>query len=276
MIELNGIQITPTIFPDNTSQVWKVPKEAFLRKKFDIVWEFQSESEVMHLVQLMDLIRHGRVPRPINLHMPYLPYGRQDKDISLQEDTTFALSSFAKVINMLGFDKVTTLDAHSDVGKSLFYNFESFHPSEEISSAIHELMDGDGSDNVRLAFPDKGAWDRYGKKFNFIKYEDFIIGHKVRNQLTGHIEKFNIEGNPKGKDIIIIDDICDGGMTFKIMSESLMENEAKSVHLYVTHGIFSKGIRTLRDSGIQRVFTSKGEAFLYNTGLGDIVVYKCL
>jgi hypothetical protein len=31
------------------------------------------------------------------------------------------------------------------------------------------------------------------------------------------------------------------------------------VHLYVTHGIFSRGLAPLRESGIKRIFTHKGE-----------------
>lgn len=262
MIKLNGVKINPTIFPDNTSQVWKVPKEAFDCRTFTVEFEFESESEVMHLVQLMDLIRFGRVPRPINLHMPYLPYGRQDKDQSTKEEVTFALKSFAKVINMLGFSRVTTLDAHSDVGYGLIDNFYSIFPENEIINAIKES----GADTI--AFPDKGACNRYiTKEFDLAMCQNFgmgsfgvIVGHKERDQQTGYIKKYNTEGdNPKDKNIIIIDDICDGGMTFKILAKDLLEAGAKSVHLYVTHGIFSKGLPTLRASGIQRIFTYKGE-----------------
>ena len=63
----------------------------------------------------------------------------------------------------------------------------------------------------------------------------------------------------QNKTILIIDDICDGGMTFKLTAERLKELGAKEVHLYVTHGIFSKGLETLRESGIDRIFTRKGE-----------------
>jgi len=258
-ISLNGTKIDVTMFPDKTSQVWKVPEDLFKCKQYDVVFEFDHEGEIMHLVQLVDLIKHGHIPRPVNLHMPYLPYGRQDKDID--NNATFALSSFCRVINMLHFDSVTTLDAHSMKADEYLWNFKNIHPVDEISSRIHALMDGDGADNVKMAFPDAGAYKRYGTKFNYLKKEDFIIGHKNRDQLTGYITEYTIEGNPSGKDILIIDDICDGGMTFKLLARDLLKGGAKSVNLYVTHGIFSKGVKTILDSGVSRVFTKDGEVF---------------
>ena len=48
-------------------------------------------------------------------------------------------------------------------------------------------------------------------------------------------------------------------MTFKLTAEKLLTCGANSVSLYTTHGIYSKGIQTLRDSGISRIFNRKGE-----------------
>ena len=34
---------------------------------------------------------------------------------------------------------------------------------------------------------------------------------------------------------------------------------AKEIHLYVSHGIFSRGVKLVRSTGIQRIFTKEGE-----------------
>jgi len=190
--------------------------------------------------------------------MPFLPYGRQDKRIS--NDTTFALKTFADVINGMRFDSVRTLDVHSDIAEKLFDSFSNTHPTNEISRARREiarLKQGEIEQYNSLvnAFPDAGAKKRYSRSAND------IIGHKVRDQATGYITEYKIEGEPEGKDILIVDDICDGGMTFKLMAKELYKQGAKSVHLYVTHGIFSKGVKTLKDDGIRRIFTREGEIF---------------
>lgn len=251
MIKVNGEEIVPTIFPDKTSQIWKVPIIDTTPKKFNIVWDFSHEGELFHLAQLVRLIRQARVPVPINLHMPYLPYGRQDKDVS--NESTFALRVFGRMIESMGFDKITTLDAHSDMlYKMMPHKFENIHPSKEISQALREV----GA--TAIAFPDKGACDRYFGKDETIGHE-LVIGHKVRNQFSGYIEKYKIQGNPKDRNVLIIDDICDGGMTFILLAKDLLKAGAKSVNLYVTHGIFSKGTGVLKQAGISRIFTHKGE-----------------
>jgi ribose-phosphate pyrophosphokinase len=43
--------------------------------------------------------------------------------------------------------------------------------------------------------------------------------------------------------VLIVDDICDGGGTFIGIAKALPKDVKK--YLYVTHGIFSKGLREL-------------------------------
>jgi ribose-phosphate pyrophosphokinase len=47
----------------------------------------------------------------------------------------------------------------------------------------------------------------------------------------------------KGPVKLIVDDICDGGATFIGIADAIHEKDPDAdVRLYVTHGIFSKGI----------------------------------
>jgi ribose-phosphate pyrophosphokinase len=57
----------------------------------------------------------------------------------------------------------------------------------------------------------------------------------------------------RGKECLILDDICDGGGTFTGLATELHKAEAQAVDLFVTHGIFSKG-GTLE--GIRQIFTT--------------------
>ena len=96
MIKLNGHLVTPTIFPDKTSQVWKIPKSHFNKKENVITWEFENEGEFMHLAQLKVLLDIDYFSSKVVLDMPYLPYARQDKDIT--NESTFALYPFALLL----------------------------------------------------------------------------------------------------------------------------------------------------------------------------------
>lgn len=243
MIKLNGIAITPMIFPDRTSQVWKLPEAYFALDKNVILWEFEHEAEFLHVAQLKDLLAGRGV---VYLDLPYLPYARQDKTIS--NETTFAFSTFAKLLNVLEFDMVHVFDPH---------NFE--FAKAAIKNLVYDVPNPDpllAELNAYIVFPDSGAAHRYDAK----NYAHCVICTKDRDPLTGTINGIVIAcGTVEPRPYLIVDDICDGGRTFIEVAKKLYEAGAKEVHLYVSHGIFSKGLGVLRDAGIKRIFTRNGE-----------------
>lgn len=252
MLYLNGVAITPTLFPDNTSQVWKLPEHLLSGDIAWVTWEFEHEGELMHLAQLKDLIDGGY--NKYNLHMPFLPYARQDKILS--NYSTFALRTFSHLINMMRFDGVNSLDVHSDVAHQFIINFGNESPIQEVGRIVQEVNPS------LLCFPDEGARNRYDNMIGLRELAS-VYGTKARDPETGYIRYTNIGGAVNaiaGSSILIVDDICDGGMTFKLLTKLLEPFCPKEVHLYTTHGIFSKGLRTLRESGINRIFTRLGEA----------------
>lgn len=248
MILLNGKPLPVTHFPDNTSQVWKLPEETFTAKTAEIVWKYSNEAEIMHLAQLQHLLIKRNPDLRINLDIKYLPYGRQDKEVT--NESTFALQTFLEIFRNFGFDSIRVRDPHNWDAVRFRCKTEAYYPMGEVYAAI------DAVNADILCYPDKGAVSKYSKIY---EYHDYLYGEKVRDQLTGNITGYTLVGDPAGKNVLIVDDICDGGATFKILTKDLLANGAKSVALFVTHGIFSKGVRTLIESGIARVFTADGE-----------------
>lgn len=74
-----------------------------------------------------------------------------------------------------------------------------------------------------------------------------LVGQKSRDPATGYLVYSGVtaasgtEETPRK--VLIVDDICDGGMTFTLCAEALRKSfpSTEEVDLYVTHGIFSKG-----------------------------------
>lgn len=248
MIHLNGDPVDVTMFPDKTSQVWKLATKHLNPNRVAYIdWDFSHEGEFMQLAQLKELLDAYHIKS--ELYIKYLPYARQDKVIS--NESTFALTTFANLLNSLEFERVSIMDPHSDVAERLIDNCYPVYPL----GAIHSFYEQTESDAV--CFPDNGANIKYGP---MLPQLDSLYGEKNRNQLTGWIEGYKLIGDPSGKRVLIVDDICDGGMTFTILTKELLEKGAKEVNLFVTHGIFSKGLSNLRESGIKRIFTADGEA----------------
>lgn len=252
MIKVNGVTVTPTIFPDKTSQVWKLPLDDInmsLKYSYYVYWEFENEAEFMHLAQLVHLLTVADPFRPIDLYMPYLPYARQDKAIS--NNATFALNTFLVLLDTLDLDSIKVFDAHnSKMLLDILQVAENIRPDKEINSAIRETK------ATTILYPDKGAYTRY----NDLVRSDccVVVAEKVRDQSTGEIVKTELTAPVYKTDrVLIVDDLCDGGATFiKLMP---LIKQASEVSLYVSHGIFSKGVQVLKDAGIARIFTKNGE-----------------
>lgn len=241
MIKLNDYVVQPTIFPDGTSQVWKIPEE-ILQSVSVVTWEFENEAELSHVMQLGYLLKtydHYK----IYLNVPFMPYGRQDKQIS--NNATFARNVIVKILKSV-FDEIQTIDNHSE---DIFVRSKKPDMTEIFLACKPDV----------ICYPDLGAskrgYDRY--------FYPTIILDKDRDQLTGEIKGLKFEadlGNSLvGKSILIQDDLTDGGRTFIEACKLLKGAGAKEVYLYTTHGIYSKGTKVLFDAGIDRIFNRKGE-----------------
>lgn len=246
LVNEQEVKFETTIFPDGTSQVWKM-EGADIDERYDdvtILWLFENEGEIMQVCQLASLLEKTYGIESHTLRVPYLPYARQDKHVD--NNLSFALHTFTNILYNANICRVETFDAHSKVETNTYIESESakkFHQSV----FNHDIV----------CFPDKGALFRYEGNFSNIPN---IYCEKVRDQLTGNILGLKV-CNPANLDltdktIMIVDDICDGGMTFIKVAEALKELKPKQVDLTVSHGLFSKGKQVLHDAGITNIYTT--------------------
>ena len=220
------------MFPDGTSQVWKLDIQ---NKNQDVKWWFEHEFELIHLHQLMTLLDNELdSSSSFFLTIPYLPYARQDKPVDNIQ--TFAMNTLSDILNTMPLDGIVAYDIHNYSKANM--QIDGLHNTEPDLSFLKEY------DTV--IFPDAGACKRYmlplSKAVN-VKDIEVLQGVKVRDQSSGYITSYGLNGRPKGK-CIVIDDICDGGATFSILANSINKFDGE-LHLYVSHGIFSKGLDTL-------------------------------
>lgn len=249
-----GLQCTvkPTIFPDGTSQVWKLPTELFRSSHLEVTWNFEAEREILDLLSLRKLLTHPA--HTIDLHIPYLPYGRQDKEVT--NESTFNLHVFADLVNSLNCLSVTTVDAHNPQETArLIKNLQNVDVRSLQLSLVHQTQPD------YIVYPDKGAEARYPRLSSNV-----IVFEKVRNQSTGQITGHSInythscdaaQSLKAGSSFLIVDDLCDGGATFISIAKTLRELASNvKIDLYITHGIFSRGREALLTNGINRVYTT--------------------
>lgn len=248
---INGEYINTTRFPDNTTQVWKLPEAWLGEERITIWWNYSYEGELLELAQLKDLLESYGTRR-VYLNISYLPFARQDKEV--KNDSTFALHSFAKLLNVLEFEEIFITDPHSLMALALINRSRAVYPHGAVMHAKQATK------STLICYPDAGALVKYSQAYYYFDANILLYGKKTRDQATGRITGYELVGNPDGSNVLIVDDICDGGATFQILSSALYEAGAEDVSLFVSHGLFTKGLKPLINAGISRIFTKEGEA----------------
>lgn len=110
---------------------------------------------------------------------------------------------------------------------------------------------------LMLVAPDAGALKKIHNVAKASGARDYAILTKERDVATGNLTGFSlVSGNVAGKDVLIVDDLCDAGGTFIGSAQVLRDAGARSVSLYVTHGVFSKGVENLLNNGIDAIYTT--------------------
>jgi ribose-phosphate pyrophosphokinase len=191
-----------------------------------IVTRLNSSDELMNLCLTVDALRHMQCGR-IELFMPYIPYARQDRVMVPGEP--LSIKVFASILNSLQLNKVIVFDAHSDVSVALINNCENTLNHKMVEHFISQLKLKD----YTLVSPDLGAYKKIDKLASKLNYKgDIVTGIKIRDLATGQIIKSDVNTeNLKGKDCLIVDDICDGGRTFIEIAAALKEKNAGNLYL---------------------------------------------
>ncbi len=241
----NKTLIEASVMTFNGGEVQVKIKEANIQKH-DVVsinTRLTSSQAIMEVMLAVDAIRRIEPTASIQLNCAYFPYARQDRVCDQGE--ALSVSVIANMINSLDLDSVNIVDAHSEVTPALLKNVNQRSQQDVIASntALRELL---RSTNTVVVAPDAGA-SKKAMTLASTYQADFVQALKKRSTKTGRIEHTEICGDVEGRDVFIADDICDGGATFIALAKSLRAAGATSISLFVTHGIFAKGIAPLAD-----------------------------
>lgn len=213
-----------------------------------VLYNTDPTGDLMKLGMAVDICRRARVAS-LKLVMPFMPYARQDRVVA--EGDPVSVAVFARFINLLGFDQVVITDPHSDMAVTWLDNVKVIHQWEVAAQAVIQLK-GHIEGSLALVAPDKGSQEKVRHLRDHLEHltncvYPIIQCDKTRDKETGKITGFQIlDGTPSFNHCFMIDDICDGGGTFLGLAKVLAERGAnRGQSLYVTHGIFSKGVADL-------------------------------
>lgn len=249
------VALSSGVFPDGAGWL-KVtdPLPASARLMRIRAAALRDMNDFMLLAQLVEAVRHVTDIAFSHLELPWLPWARQDRH--MVPGDSFALKVFARQLNALAFDKVIVLDPHSDAAAAAIDNMLAVAQQACLLQS-ETLREAVGTGRLMLVAPDAGALKKIDAVVKATGAAEYAILSKVRDVASGALTGFSLlAGDVKGKDVLIVDDLCDAGGTFIGSAQVLREAGARSVRLYVTHGIFSKGIEHLLNNGIDAVYTT--------------------
>lgn len=228
-----------TTFPDGEKHV--TLNELDRNQPVSIYCRITCADDLFCLMQIGDVLKRQEMIIH-TLFISYLMSSRCDRLFDINRP--FSLKLVANIINDIGALNVTIVEPHSDISILLIKKSGGIFTTYDFFRA--EILHGNKGLDIVIALPDKGAKRRYGFNTNL----PTVTCNKVRDPESGKLLSFEVETEDvdcKDKDIVLMDDLCDGGGTFLGLAPKLRELAPKSLSLLVTHAIQLDGIRKVAE-----------------------------
>ena len=188
-------------------------------------------TNLFELLLMVDAAKRASA-RKIIVVVPYFGFARQDR-----KDKPRVAIGARLVANMFmaaGIDRIMTMDLHADQIQGFFeVPVDHLFGSTIFFPEIDKLNTG----NLIMAAPDAGGAKRansYAKRLDV----GLAICHKQRRK-ANEVAEMTVIGDVSGKDVILIDDMCDTAGTLTKAADLFMDKGAKSVRAFCTHAVLS-------------------------------------
>ncbi len=243
---INLVGLEKTIFKDGEFKIKIL--ENVRRKKCVFIHDSNKNpcewfTELLFTLEAMSFSS----PAEINVVLPYTKYARQDR----KDESRVSVNAkvLADTVSLYA-KRVMTVDLHNPAIQSFFsIPFDNLYSFPVLINHITEKHE-DILENLVIVSPDLGGGKRAE---SFVKRllkkgvkSEIAFGHKTRVG-EDNVEKVIIVGDVKGKNCLIIDDIYDTGNTLVKAYRALIDNGARKVYSYATHGLFTDGIEKFND-----------------------------
>ena len=195
---------------------------------------YPANDNLMELLICIDALRRASARR-VTAVLPYFGYARQDRKPGPR--TPISAKLVANLITRAGADRVMTLDLHAGQIQGFFdIPTDNLYASPVMVRDIRERFK---LDNVMVVSPDVGGVVRARGLAKRINAPLAIIDK--RRERAGDSEVMNVIGDVAGYTCVLVDDIVDSGGTLVNAADALLENKAKAVYAYISHGVLSGG-----------------------------------
>lgn len=219
-----------TVFSDGE---FRVSIEETVRGKEVVIVQstFPPSDNLMELLMLIDAAKRASAKRIVAV-IPYFGFARQDRKDAPR--VAIGAKLIANMLTAAGVDRVITMDLHADQIQGFFEV-----PVDHLygSAVFLPYLEAMNTDNLLIATPDTGGTKRANA---FAKYlgVDMAICYKQR-KVANQVASMRVIGDVEGKDVVLVDDICDTAGTLTKAAGLMMEHGAATVRAVCTHPVLS-------------------------------------
>ncbi|HEX8163473.1 MAG TPA: ribose-phosphate pyrophosphokinase [Pyrinomonadaceae bacterium] len=208
-----------------------------------------TDQNLMELLVMLDAFRRSSAER-VTAVMPYFGYARSDKKDRPRVPIASKLA--ANLITTAGADRVLTIDLHAAQIQGFFDI-----PVDHLFAApvFIGYYQANPMTNLTVVAPDTGGAERaraYAKRLN----AELALCDK-RREKANEAEVMNVVGDVRGRNCLIVDDMCDTGGSLSKVAAALKSAGADHIHACFTHPVLSgKACEKLQSSDIEQIVTT--------------------
>lgn len=207
---------------------------------------FSPSDNLMELLMMIDAARRASAGY-ITAVIPYFGFARQDR----KDKPRVAIASklVANLLTTAGANRVMTMDLHAPQIQGFFdIPVDHLDSSAIFIPYIEKLK----IDKLTFAAPDVGSTNRVREVAKYFE-ADMVICDKQRKR-ANEIASMTVIGDVTGRNIVLIDDICDTAGTLCKSAAILKDKGALSVRAFCTHPVLSgKAYENIQNSVLEEL-----------------------
>lgn len=230
------------VYPDGQHHIKLKLDKLDVKESIEIKCRIKEFSELEVLMLLVSTLNKYDY-RIENINFIYLFGMRSDRAFE-EGQCNYVKAVLAPIVNEISkyCESCSIMMPHSTYGISQLNATSEFvnHPDTPNEYKYETIIFGDKSST---------KWSYYFQEFEQSEIIHFDKVRKISGDIFVSLEDQmlnKIKEDISGKPILIFDDLCDGGATFISEAKYLIKKfPDRKLHLFVSHGIFSKGFDEL-------------------------------
>jgi len=203
-----------------------------LKVAFVLGSDYPPTDNLVELLTLINTLHINGVAKIVAV-IPYMGYGKSDRldrpDIPVNARLTI------DCLETAGADQFITLNLHSQLINRYFRV-----PHQDLSAMplFAEKLTAAGLGNLTVVAPDQGGIDRANDYAKAVGQNDIVVIEKHR-PADDQTEVVKISGPVEGRNLILIDDMVQTGLTLMTAAAALKKQGARDIYVAATHFVYS-------------------------------------